>query len=116
MAQATQYTKPFYAYVGAADLAVEYVRKAATDVQSQIEDVRKRDPKAFLDTLEARFTGLQADAKAFPKQAEARYKGIQADAKTYPAKAQARLDELQAELKALPKRVEKLVAELQVEY
>lgn len=39
-------TRPFYAYVGAVDLAVEFARGAATDVQARINKV-ELEPKAL---------------------------------------------------------------------
>lgn len=41
-------TRPFYAVVGAGDLAVEYARTAATDVQSRLSKV-ELEPKALRD-------------------------------------------------------------------
>lgn len=50
-------TKPFYAWVGASDLALEAIRKGAADLQLQ---------------LEGRLNALQADAKALPERTQAR--------------------------------------------
>src|SRR6476661_4368070 len=127
-------TKPFYAYVGASDYAVELVRKAAADVQSQLDDARKKGVVTYgrsevtdrIDALakeaktrqlkaETLLKDLQADARALPKRAEARYASLQADAQKLPKQAEARFTELQAQLNGLPKRVEALVKDLQAD-
>ena len=48
MAPKIDATRPFYAVVGAGDLAVEYARTAATDVQARISKV-DIEPKALRD-------------------------------------------------------------------
>ena len=82
-------TTPFYAAVGAGDLAVNFARTAAHDVQTRISgleleanalreqartvlvsrvDELNKDVQA---RIEARVTALQADAKALPSRVEA---------------------------------------------
>jgi len=58
-------TKPLYAGVGVADLAIEAVRDYAADVQKKITDVRS-DFKGFDFSTDA----LRKDAKAFPTKAQ----------------------------------------------
>jgi len=135
MAKATQYkfdaTKPFFAVVGAGDIAVEKARGIVTDVQDKVStNVNKveRDPKALTEQartlfstrideltkdakeaqakVEAQIKDLQADAKALPGKVEAQLKDLQAELKALPAKVEAQLKDLQAELKALPSKVE----------
>ena len=85
-------TKPFYAWIGAAELAVEKLRESAADVQ-------ERDLKAFAGQVGAQFS------KSFDDLVEE----LQKDLESLPRNAQARLEKLPQELKALPKRLESLV-------
>jgi len=70
MAKAPQFkfdaTKPFYAAVGAGDLAVEKARAFATEVQDKVANV-DRDPKVLSErartAVTARIEELQKDAK-----------------------------------------------------
>ena len=84
--------KSFYAWVGAAELAVEKLRESAADVQ-------ERDVKAYAAQVGAKLT------EAFDELVEE----LQDELGTLPRTAQARLEKLPAELKALPKRLEALV-------
>ena len=54
-------TKPFYASVGAGDLAVEKLRQVATDLQGKVEGLRS-----------ARVTELQVEAKSVLAKLEAK--------------------------------------------
>ena len=70
-------TKPLYAGVGVADLAIEAVRDYAVEVQKKVADVRGdlkgfdlKDVKARRAAFEARVTELQTEAKAFPTKAQ----------------------------------------------
>lgn len=87
-------TRPFYAAVGAGDLAVGIARSAANDVQ-------------------ARFAKLDLEPKVLREQAvhalAARVEELQAEARKAQAALEARLAELQGDAKDLPSRVEKLV-------
>jgi heparin binding hemagglutinin HbhA len=74
-------TKPLYAGVGIADLAVEAVRDYAADVQKKLTDVRG-DIKSF-----------DFSTNALRTQATARVNELQSEAKTLPTKAQKYLDE-----------------------
>lgn len=91
-------TKPFFAWVGAADLAFEKLRASAAEAQ-------ERDLKAY-----AAQVGTQL-SEAFDQLVEE----LQGDLGALPKTAQARLEKLPSELKALPKRVESLVEDLQKE-
>lgn len=64
-------TTPFYAVVGAGDLAVEFARTAATDVQTRISKVDlTEDAKEAQAKLEARVADFQSDAKKLPAKVE----------------------------------------------
>ena len=94
-------TRPFYAVVGATDLAVELARTTATDVQSRFAKV-ELEPKALRDQavtiVSARTEELTKDAKSAQARVEALLAELQAEVKALPAKAQARVNELVAEL------------------
>lgn len=93
-------TRPFYAAVGAGDLAIALARNGVEDVQARVGKV-DLEPKALRDQaltlVNTRVEELQADAK----KAQARF--------------EARLAELQSDAKALPERVEKLIADYRAE-
>jgi hypothetical protein len=74
-------TKPLYAGVGAADLAIEAVRDYAADVQKKLTDVR------------GDFKSFDLSANGLRTQATARVNGLQTEAKAFPTKAQKYLDE-----------------------
>jgi len=65
----------FYAWVGASDLALEAARKAATEVQTQLEEARlqlrdlQRDPKGAVDQARTR---VQAQLDTAARQLEQR--------------------------------------------
>src|SRR5690349_13060630 len=84
-------TRPFYAAVGAGDLAVGYARTAATDVQARFAKL-ELEPKALRDQaltlVTARVEELQSDAKKAQTAVEARLAEIQGDAKDLPTRAQ----------------------------
>lgn len=98
-------TKSFYAYVGAGDLAVEKLRKVATDLHGRLEDVRGR---GVSDTVVGRLDALSKDAKEAQTKIEGRFAELQTE---LPKQAEARF----AELKALPDRLEALLQELQTD-
>ena len=107
-------TKSLYAYVGAGDKAVELVRKYAdelqTQVQGQVDDVRKAGVKGtFGDSADA----LAKQAKTRQLQVENYLKDLQADARALPKRAEARLTEFQADAMELPKKAEARFTELQ---
>ena len=98
----TEATRPFYAYVGATDLAVAALREYVADVQKKLVDVQKDvqkldfEPKALRDqattVVSARVDALAKDAKARREAIEARVVELQAEAKNYPAKVQSLLN------------------------
>lgn len=98
-------TRPFYAVVGAGDLAVEharsYARTYATDVSSRFAKV-ELEPKALRDqartVVVARVDELTKDAKQAQAKLEARVADLQADAKALPAKVESFTNETVAEL------------------
>ena len=133
-------TKPFYAYLGAAETAVDSVRKAAVDVQGQLDEARTklaiidRDPKALADLARTHvIAGLEAVTKdankridllqketnkritTFQTEANKRVDGFQLDLRQLPQQAQTRLAEFQAEVQALPGKVEERLSDLQAE-
>jgi hypothetical protein len=85
-------TKPFFAWVGAAELVVEKLRETAADVQ-------ERDLKAYAAQVGTQLT------EAFDELVEE----LQDELGTLPKSAQARLEKLPSELKTLPKRLESLI-------
>ena len=103
----TEATRPFYADVGATDLAVarraRVRRRRAEEVRGRPEgraEVRDRldfEPKALREqavtVVNARVDALAKDAKARRAAIEARVAELQAEAKNYPAKVQALLND-----------------------
>jgi heparin binding hemagglutinin HbhA len=85
-------TKPFFAWVGAAELAVEKLRETAADVH-------ERDIRAYATQV-----GTQL-SEAFDELVEE----LHDELGTLPRSAQERLGKLPSELKALPKRLESLI-------
>lgn len=94
-------TRPFYAVVGAGDLAVEYARTYATDVQARLSKV-DLEPKTLRDqaltVVTTRVEELTKDAKAAQAKLESAVAELQADAKTLPAKVESFTNETVAEL------------------
>jgi heparin binding hemagglutinin HbhA len=94
-------TRPLFAVVGAGDLAVEFARTYATDVQTRFAKV-EIEPKALRDQARtvviARVDELAKDAKEAQAKLEARVAGLQADAKTLPGKVESFTNETVAEL------------------
>jgi hypothetical protein len=86
--------RPFYAVVGAGDLAIAFARTAATGVQARVARV----------DLEPRTVRDQAATVVATRVEE-----LQGDAKKAQAALEARIGELQADAKALPAKLEKLV-------
>ena len=91
-------TKPFFAWVGAAELAVEKLRETATDVQerdirayaaqvgtqlSEAFDELVEELQDELGTLPKRLESLIEDARDLPKAAQTRIEGLQAEAKGF---------------------------------
>ncbi len=105
----------FYAYVGAADLAVETLRDAVSDAQQRLSAVqdewvsRMTDLQKGAADLDAKSLRAQA-AQAFEVVTE-RIESFTADAKVRREAVEKRVAELQAAQKALPARVQKLVDE-----
>src|SRR5512139_3364053 len=77
MARKIDATRPFYAVVGAGDLAVEYARNATADVQARFGKI-ELEPKALRDqartVVTSRIDELTEDAKDARRQVEARAK------------------------------------------
>jgi len=98
-------TRPFYAVVGAGDLAVEharsYARTYATDVSTRFAKV-ELEPKALRDqaltVVVARVDELTKDAKKVQAKLETRVSDLQTDAKALPAKVESFTNETVAEL------------------
>ena len=93
-------TRPFYAAVGAGDLALELARTATADVQARASKV-ELEPKALRDQA---LTLVNS-----------RVEELQGDAKKAQAAFEARLTELQQDAKSLPERIEKLVNDYRAE-
>ncbi len=118
MAKALQYkfdaTKPFYAWVGAADLTVEKMRDARSQYDELVQEAKKAQ-SAFEARFEARLEELQAELKALPKRVESVLDDLR-DAKSLPAKAQTTLEALQAEAKSLRVKLEARAEELRADF
>ena len=93
-------TRPFYAVVGVGDLAVEYARTTATDVQARFSKV-ELEPKALRDqartVVVSRVDELAEGAKGAQAKFEARAADFQSDAKKLPAKVESFVNETVAE-------------------
>jgi len=91
-------TTPFYAAVGAGDLAVNLARTAAHDVQTRISGL-ELEPNALREQARTVFVSrvdeLNKDVQA---RIEARVNSLQADAKALPSRVEALLNERMGEL------------------
>jgi hypothetical protein len=91
-------TTPFYAAVGAGDLAMHLARTAAHDVQTRITAL-DLEPHALREQARtvfvARVDELNKDVQA---RIEARVTALQADAKALPSRVEALLNERMGEL------------------
>jgi heparin binding hemagglutinin HbhA len=83
-------TKPFYAAVGAGDLALEKARGIVSDVQDRVGDA---DPKEAQARIEAQLRELQAELKALPGKVEAQLRDLQAELKALSAKVETKYNE-----------------------
>lgn len=83
-------TRPFYAVVGAGDLAVEIARTAATDAQTRFAKV-DFEPKALRDQA-------QTQAQALRDQAQTQAQALRDQAQALPAKVESYVTEAVAEL------------------
>lgn len=98
-------TRPFFAVVGAGDLAVEharsYARTYATDVSTRFAKV-ELEPKALRDqaltVVVSRVDELTKDAKKAQAKLETRVADLQSDAKALPGKVESFTNETVAEL------------------
>ena len=92
-------TRPFYAVVGAGDLAVEYARTAATDVQARFSKV-DLEPKALGDqartVVASRIDELAEDAKKAQSKLGARVADLQTETLALPGKVEAYVNETAA--------------------
>lgn len=102
MAPKIDATRPFYAVVGAGDLAVNYARTAATDVQARFAKV-ERDPKALREQALTRFNTRVEELTGDAKDAQTK---LEERAKEAQKKLEGRLSTLQADAKSLPNKVE----------
>jgi heparin binding hemagglutinin HbhA len=114
MAKTTQFkfdaTRPFYAAVGAGDLAVAFARSTATDVQSRVSKL-DIEPKALRDQARSvvvtRVDELNKDAKALPAKVESYFNGAVADLNETVADLNGTYVELAARGKDLVARIRK---------
>jgi hypothetical protein len=119
----TEATRPFYATVGATDLAVEVARNYVTELQGRVADVQKKvadfEPKSLNDRAVAEFNGrrgaLTKDARDAQARLQGRLKDLQAELKDAQTRLEARVAELQADAKALPAKVQADVKDLLAE-
>ena len=123
-------SKPFYAWIGAGDLALARVRKAAGDLTShlasQVDEVRahvldaargtrgaaRQAQARVLEQLGARLDELSQEARDSQTKVESRIAELQAEALGFPQQAQSRVEEVQAEVRALVERFEARAVEL----
>src|ERR671919_655027 len=96
MAPKIDATRPFYVVVGVGDLAVEYARTAATDVQTRFAKV-ELEPKALRDqamsVFNTRVEELTTEAKGAQGKLEGRFTKAQKDLEGRFTKAQKELEE-----------------------
>jgi hypothetical protein len=105
-------TKPFYAWIGAADLAVEKLRGTATEVQERdlrafAAQVRTQVSEAFDDIVDE----LQDELGSLPKRVESFLDDFPKDPRDLPKSLQLRFAQWQEEAVALRERVESRVDE-----
>ncbi len=126
---------PFYAAVGARDLAVDAVRKATAQLQTQLGEVRdlpkqvSRQVTQQLSQVETRLEELQGELKTLPKQvshqvsqqAETRFNEFVAELQPLVARGEAlvsrvlgekRLEDITARLKRTEAQAEEVVREV----
>jgi hypothetical protein len=87
-------TTPFFAAVGAGDLAVHFARSAAHDVQTRISGL-DLEPNALRE--QAR-TAFAARVDELNKDVESRVSALQAEAKALPSRVEALINERMGEL------------------
>jgi hypothetical protein len=108
-------TRPFYAAVGAGDLAVALARTATADVQSRAAKV-DLEPKVLRDQaltlVSSRVEELQGDAKKVQAAFEARLAELQADAKSLPERIERLVNDYRAELNKTVEEFNKAYLEL----
>lgn len=103
-------TRPFYAVVGATDLAVELARGYSADVQARVAEVQARvaklelEPKALgtqaRGLVAARIDGLNEDARAARTTVEARTQETRTQIEAYVNDAVAEVTETYGDLAA----------------
>jgi hypothetical protein len=119
----TEATRPFYATVGATDLAVEVARNYVTELQGRVADVQKKvvdfEPRSLNDRAVAELNGrrgaLTKDAREAQAKLQTRLKELQAELKDAQARLEARVAELQADARSLPAKVQAEVKDLLAE-
>src|SRR5689334_6458429 len=96
----TEATRPLYAGVGVADLAVEFVRDQVADMQKRFGTVQK--------DVQTRVKGIDLEPAALRKQATTvvneRVDALTKEAKARRGAIESRVQELQDDARALPKR------------
>ena len=121
----TEATRPFYATVGATDLAVSAARAYLTEVQSKVADVQKKiesfefEPKnlnakaqtVVTSRVDSVTSTVTKEAKERQAKLEARLAELQAEAKKAQARFEAQVAELQGDAKALPAKAQAFVAD-----
>lgn len=130
-------TKPFYAFVGAGDAAVELLLKAAGDVQERLHetdfdelpnrvvaqtrseidsriDELVREAKKAQRTLEARYHELSGDIRGeLQGGLQGRITRLQGDAKSLSTKAQGHFSDAQGRITHLPEDAKELTKQLE---
>src|SRR3546814_1856353 len=113
--------RPFYATVGATDLAVEAARLYVADAQARVNGVQKKvaafdyEPKRLnkqaQSLVSSRVDTLTKEAKDAQARLETKLAELQDEAKKAQAKFEAQIVELQDEAKALPAKAQARVTE-----
>ena len=99
----TEATRPFFATVGATDLAVEVARQYVADVQARVTAAQKKVAAYEFDSKV-----LNAQAQSFAKS---RVDLATKEAKDRQAKLEAKLNEFQTDAKALPAKAQSFLTD-----
>ena len=106
----TEATRPIYAYVGVADLAVETVRESVTDVQKRLNEVQSRvsdfdfEPKALRQQA---VSLVNARVEALANQAQSRRVAIEARVAELQNRAEVTYTQLVVRGETLVERIRK---------
>jgi len=117
----TEATRPFFATVGATDLAVEVARQYVADVQARVTAAQKKVAAYEFDSkvlnaqaqsfAKSRVDLATKEAKDRQAKLEAKLNELQAELKDAQAKLEAKLNEFQTDAKALPAKAQSFLTD-----